>query len=94
MIKFKKIDVHSAISKIDNDDIAIIDIRDKADYDKKHFKYSVNLSSLGTNPEKVRNLKKIDKGKNILVYGDAPNKIERAVSVLREFGYRNVYFSL
>jgi len=72
----------------------VIDIRDKADYDKKHFKYSVNLSSLGTNPEKVRNLKKIDKGQHILVYGDAPNKIERAVGVLREFGYRNVYFSL
>ena len=50
--------------------------------------------SAGHNLKEVRNLKKIDKGQHILVYGDAPNKIERAVGVLREFGYRNIYFSL
>ena len=45
MIKFKKINVHSAISKIDKDDITIIDIRDKESFLLGHINGAINLSN-------------------------------------------------
>ena len=55
------------------------------------FKNAINLVSLGTNPEKIRKLSKISKTSHILVFGDAKNKVERALGVLDEYGYKNLY---
>ena len=41
----KKIDVHSAISRIDKDDITIVDIRDKESFKLGHINGAINLSN-------------------------------------------------
>lgn len=84
------------LKKLANDKIfdLVIDVRDKDEYEKKHYPNSINLPSLGTNPEKIKNLKKIEKSSHIFLHGDAKNKVERALSVLNEYGYINVYSNL
>ena len=83
----------SNMRKLANDTMfdIIVDIRDKQEFEKKSFKNAINLVSLGTNPDKIRKLRKISKTSHILVFGDAKNKVERAVDVLDEYGYKNLY---
>ena len=49
MNTFKKIDINLAISKINNHNAIVVDIRDKESFNRSHINGAINLSNQNIN---------------------------------------------
>lgn len=87
MIKFKKIDIHSAISRINKDDITIIDIRDKESFKLGHIDGAINLSNNNID-DFICNTRK---DKSIIVCCYHGNSSQSAAEFLVKSGFNDVY---
>ncbi len=81
---YKSIDIDQLKQKIDNkEDIAILDIRDKEDYDKTHIKNSINIPL-----EEVANrIKELPRNKELIVYDKTGNRSKLIVESLTKKGF-------
>ena len=72
-----------------NDDVVILDVREKYEYASGHIKNAVNLplGSVQTNVGKVVK----DKEKTLLVYCASGARSSSATRVLHSLGYKNAY---
>ena len=87
MEKFKRIDIKSAISKINKGDILILDIRDKDSFNSGHINGAINLSDGNIN-DFISDTKKDE---SILVYCYHGNSSQNASKFLVKCGFNEVY---
>ena len=87
MNMFKIIDINSTISKINSQDIIILDIRDKKSFLDGHIKGAINLLN-----ENINNfINKTEKNKSIIVYCYHGNSSQNAAKFLAKCGFSDVY---
>lgn len=72
-----------------NDDVFLIDVRTKEEYNEKHIEGSI-LVPLDVLEEKIDEVVK-DKNKEIIVYCRSGRRSKKAANILLELGYNNVY---
>lgn len=87
METFKKIDIDLAVSKIDNDNPIVVDIRDKDSFDAGHINGAVNLSN--QNFEDF--ISNTEKNRSIIVCCYHGNSSQSAANFLTECGFLDVY---
>ena len=87
MEKFERIDIKSAISKINKGDILILDIRDKDSFNSGHINGAINLSDGNIN-DFISDTKKDE---SILVYCYHGNSSQNAAKFLVKCGFNKVY---
>lgn len=86
-MKFERIDINSAISKIDEDNIIVLDIRDKESFKLGHINGAINMSNANID-NFIYNTKK---DKSIIVYCYHGNSSQSAAEFLVKSGFNNVY---
>ncbi len=86
---YKKISAEEAKSIIDNEDVIIVDVRTKGEYDSGHIENAVLLpvAEIANKAEEVLP----DKNAKILVYCRSGNRSATASKDLIKMGYTNVY---
>ena len=87
MIKFKKIDIHSAISRMNEGEITIVDIRDKESFKLGHIHGAINLSNSNID-DFICNTRK---DKSIIVCCYHGNSSQSAAEFLVKSGFNDVY---
>ena len=87
MNTFKRIDIDSAILKINNNDFVIVDIRDKKSFEIEHINGAMNLSNSNINDFIINTQKE----KSILVYCYHGNSSQSAAQYLVNNGFNDVY---
>ncbi len=87
MNTFKRIDIDSAILKINNNDFIIVDIRDKKSFEIEHINGAMNLSNSNIN-DFIMNTQK---EKSILVCCYHGNSSQSAAQYLVNNGFNDVY---
>lgn len=85
---YKKITVQEAKSIIDKEEIIILDVRTKEEYDGGHIKNAVLLPVTDISTKASEVLK--DKNAKILVYCRSGNRSATASNELIKMGYKNV----
>lgn len=70
----------------------IIDVRTQTEYNYGHYKKSINIPISVLTKEKLKQVKGLNKLDKILVYCNTGQRARRAVDIMREFGYKNVYY--
>ena len=85
METFKNIDIDLAVSKIDNDNPIVVDIRDKDSFDAGHINGAVNLSN--QNFEDF--ISNTEKNRSIIVCCYHGNSSQSAANFLTECGKGN-----
>lgn len=73
--------------KMMNDDVIILDVREKEEYNNGHIKNALNIPLDNIISEEID----IDKNKTILVYCQSGNRSKTASSKLASLGYENIY---
>ena len=72
-----------------NQDFVIIDVRTPEEFNEGHLEKAVNIDF---NAETFKEeLAKLDKNKTYLVYCRSGNRSGRAMSIMRELGFKEVY---
>lgn len=87
--KYKKISSEEAKETIDNEDVVVLDVRTKEEYDSGHIDNAVLLPVTKID-EKVFDII-TSKNEKILVYCRSGNRSATASKLLIEMGYTNVY---
>lgn len=87
--EYKKINAQEAKVMIENENITILDVRTKEEYEGGHIKGAILLP----NTEVKSKAEEVvpDKNVNVLVYCRSGNRSAQAAKVLLELGYTNVY---
>lgn len=81
---YKSIDMDQLKQKIDNqEDITILDIRDKDNYDKTHIKNSINIPF----EEVADRIKELPRNKELIVYDETGNRSKLLVESLTKKGF-------
>jgi len=71
-----------------NDNVVLLDVRSKQEYEEGHINGSVNIPVYDL--EKVEN-SKLNKDSIIIVYCSAGVRSKRAIQTLKKLGYKNLY---
>ncbi|HHU48871.1 MAG: rhodanese-like domain-containing protein [Caldicoprobacterales bacterium] len=89
-VRYQKIDAREAKSIIDNeDDIVILDVRTKQEYDQGHILNAVLIPDVNLKDEVEEIIP--DKNIKILVYCRSGRRSAASAKLLIEMGYKNVY---
>lgn len=72
-----------------NPDFMIIDIRTPEEFDEGHIEDAVNIDFYSETFKK--DLDKLDKGKTYFIYCRSGNRSGRAMPVMKELGFKEVY---
>lgn len=82
------IDTKTVYSEINNDNVYIIDVREKHEYNSGHIQnaHNIPLSEIGN-----INKKMISFDSKIIVYCHSGNRSNKAAEMLLEMGYTNIY---
>jgi len=86
-MEFQRIDINTAISRIDKDDFIIVDIRDKESFLLGHINGAINLS----NRNMDNFILNTQKEKSILVCCYHGNSSQSAAKFLVSCGFNDVY---
>lgn len=79
---------NEAVELIENNNAVIVDVRSNYEYSEKHIRNSINIS--------VDNIEEIidqikDKDTYLILYCRSGSRSEKALGLLEDLGYRNVY---
>lgn len=86
-VTFKNIDVDQLLQKINNhEDIMIIDVRDKEDYDAAHIKGAVHIAFEGF----LKNTNKLPKQKEVIIYDEIGTRSKLVTKHLVKKGFIQV----
>lgn len=72
---------------ININDFFIIDVRSKKEYQEGHINGAINIPLFSIK----KNIDKINKDKKILVYCQSGTRSQKALVILKELGFENVY---
>ena len=86
---FTLINANEAYKMIRNEEVIIIDVRSKEEYDTGHLKNSVNIPHTDIEDE-IEDIVK-DLNEKIIIYCRSGARANAASSVLAKLGYKNVY---
>lgn len=67
----------------------VIDVRTRLEYNRGHYKKSINIPITELSKEKLKN---INKRATILIYCNTGQRARRAGEKMRNMGYKNVYY--
>ncbi|OGD79444.1 hypothetical protein A2470_01725 [Candidatus Curtissbacteria bacterium RIFOXYC2_FULL_41_11] len=86
----KELNLQEAENLINNDDnLTVIDVRTSQEYTSGHLPQAINLDyRSGTFNDE---LGKLDKNKVYLVYCQSGNRSQKAVDIMKELGFKEVY---
>lgn len=87
---YSKITPEGAMERLSNEnDIVILDVRTKEEYDTGHIKNSILIPVDVLEEEAIESLK--DKDATIFIYCRSGNRSKTAANILINLGYQNVY---
>ncbi len=87
MLNYKLVSYDQAKEMIENNEILLIDVRSKAEYDVIHVRNSINIPVNDLENEILL----YDKLKNIMVYCTTGTRSKNAIQILNSLGYNNIY---
>lgn len=89
--EIKSINQNEFIAKMQqaDEDVIIIDVRTKAEFDDFHFDGALNIDYYKSNFR--AELNKLDKNKTYLIYCRSGNRTGDTLRIMRELGFKNVY---
>lgn len=67
----------------------IIDVRTPMEYNYGHYKKSKNIPITDLNKNNIKHINKLD---TILIYCNTGQRARRAADIMRELGYKKVYY--
>lgn len=70
----------------------IIDVRTQMEYNYGHYKKAINIPISEMTKEKIKKIKQIHKLDTILIYCNTGQRARRAADMMKEFGYKNVFY--
>lgn len=85
----RSISIKQLIEMLINNDIILLDVREKEEYKEKHLSGSKNITIENLRKEVIKKFP--DKRKRIIVYCSSGTRSLAACQMLREMGYKKVY---
>lgn len=84
---YKLVTFEQAKDMIENEQVILIDVRSKSEYDLMHMKNAINIPV----EEIEQRIFPIEQTKPIMVYCSSGSRAKNAIMILNRLGYTNIY---